>query len=91
MPDPRQAAAALAGSRTPHWVRIAGWGLSVLVWAVASDGRPLLALVSVVAAAAIRCAYVVLIAAGRAVFWSAWFFAVAAGFEVVWLLGSAVL
>jgi hypothetical protein len=91
MSDPRQVAAALAGSRAPQWARIGGWALSVLAWAIASDGRPLLALLSLVAAAAIRCAYVVLIAAGRAVFWSAWFFAVAAVCELVWLLGSAAV
>jgi hypothetical protein len=52
------------------WARFAGWALSVLIWAVASDGRPFLALVVLLGAAAIRRAYVVLIAAGRAVFWS---------------------
>ena len=89
MSDPRVMAADFAGSRAPKWVRIVGWGLSVLAWAVASDGRPLLALFSVVGAAAIRYAYVVLIATGRAVFWSAWFFAVAALCEVAWLVGSS--
>ena len=72
-------------------MRIAGWALAVIAWAVASDGRPLLALFSVLAAAAIRCAYVVLVAAGRAVFWSPWFFAVAAICELAWLLGKSTL
>ena len=78
-------AADLAGPRAPQWARILGWTLSVLAWAIASDGRPLVALLSIVAAAAIRYPYVVLIAAGRAVFWSAWFFAVAAVCELAWL------
>ena len=63
----------------------------MLAWAVASDGRPLLALLSVVVAATVRYAYVVLIAAGRAVFWSAWFFAVAACCELAWLAGTSAL
>jgi len=84
-------AAALAGPRAPRWVRFAGWAVSVLIWGAASDGRPLLALVTLLAAAAIRCAYVVLIAAGRAVFWSPWFFGVAALCELAWLVGTSAL
>jgi hypothetical protein len=91
MSDPRQAAAELAGSRAPRWTRISGWALSILLWAVASDARPLVALLSLLAAASIRCVYVVLISwgKGRSVFWSAWFFTVAAGCELAWLIGSA--
>jgi hypothetical protein len=85
MSDPRELAADLAGSRAPQWMRILGWALSVFAWAAASDGRPLVALLSLVVAAVIRYAYVVLIAAGRAIFWSAWFFAVAAVCELAWL------
>jgi hypothetical protein len=58
----------------------------VLLWAVASDARPLLALLSVLAAAAIRGVYVITTGPGRSVFWSPWFFAVAALGEVVWLI-----
>jgi hypothetical protein len=72
-------------------MRIVGWGASVLIWAVAADGRPLLALFSVIVAAVVRYGYVVLFTAGRAVFWSAWFFAVAALVEVAWLVGSSAL
>ena len=64
--------------------------LSVLVWAIASDARLLLALLSVLAAAVIRCVYVVTVNTGKArsVFWSPWFFAVAAACELAWLLGA---
>jgi hypothetical protein len=88
MSDPRQAAAELAGGRAPRWTRLLGWLLSVLLWALASDGRPLLALLSLVAAVVIRCAYVVMtrLGTGRSVFWSSWFFAVAAACELGWLI-----
>ena|ERR1700722_643097 len=87
--DPRHAAAAVAGPRLPQWVRIAGWAGSVLCWAVASDARPLVAVLSVLAAAVVRGIYVVAgWGAGRSVFWSAWFFAVAAVCELVWLVVS---
>jgi hypothetical protein len=89
MSDPREAAASLAGSRAPQLLRVAGWSLSVLFWALASDGRLLLALASLLVAALIRCAYVVLIAAGRSVFWSPWFFAVAGVVEIAWLTGTS--
>ena len=66
-----------------------GWGLSVVLWAVASDARPLLALLSALTAAAIRVLYLVTASSGsrRSVFWSPWFFAVAALCELVWLTG----
>jgi len=69
-----------------------GWAVSVLVWAVASDARPLLALVSVVAALAIRGVSVIVTRSdsGRSVVWSPWFFAVAAFCELVWLIARAV-
>jgi hypothetical protein len=88
MSDPRQAAAQLAGHRAPRWTRVAGWLLSVALWVVASDGRPLLALLGVAAAIVIRCVYVVMtrLGTGRSVFWSSWFFAVAAACEVAWLI-----
>jgi hypothetical protein len=72
-------------------VRELGWGLSILAWLLASDARPLLALVSFLAAVAIRTAWVVLSpwGRGRSVFWSAWFFGVAALCEVVWLAVGA--
>jgi hypothetical protein len=63
----------------------------VVLWAVASDARPLLALLSVLTAAAIRGVYVITTGAGRSVFWSPWFFAVAAVCELVWLIGSSHL
>jgi hypothetical protein len=87
MSDPRQAIAAKAGPRSAQWLRVLGWGLSVVAWAAASDARPLLALLSVAAAAVIRCLYVVVTGwgKGRSTFWSPWFFAVAAGCELVWL------
>lgn len=91
MSDPRRAAAALAGDRAPRWTRLLGWLVSVALWVLASDGRPVLALLSVLAAAVIRCVYVVMtrLGTGRSVFWSAWFFAVAAGCEVVWLIARS--
>ena len=90
MSDPRQAAAEIAGRRAPRERRLAGWGASVLVWAVASDARPLLALLSVGAALVLRGVYVITMrwGRGRSVFWSPWFFAIAALCEVAWLLGS---
>jgi uncharacterized membrane protein len=89
MADPRQATAEEAGSRVSRRVRGVGWGVSVVLWAVASDARPLLALLSVLAAAAIRGVYVITMSPGpgRSVFWSPWFFAVAALCELVWLIG----
>ena len=61
----------------------------MLVWAVASDARPVLALLSVASAFVIRAVYVITMewGRGRSVFWSPWFFAVAALCEVGWLLG----
>jgi hypothetical protein len=87
MPDPRKASAERAAVRRPRWLRLLGWALSVAAWAVASDARPLLALLSVVAAAAIRGVYVITTSwgKGRSVFASSWFFAVAALCEIVWL------
>ena len=68
-------------------VRGVGWGLSVVLWAVASDARPLLALLSMLPALAIRGAYIIVSSSGpdRSAFWSPWFFAVAALCELVWL------
>jgi hypothetical protein len=90
MSDPRQAAAHLAGHRAPQRARLLGWLVSVVLWAIASDGRPLLALLSVAAAIVIRCIYVVMtrLGTGRSTFWSAWFFVVAAACEVAWLIHS---
>jgi hypothetical protein len=87
MPDPKKASAERAGRRDPRLLRRLGWLLALVVWAVASDGRPLLALLSVVAAVVIRTVYVVMASwgKGRSVFWSSWFFAVAALCEIVWL------
>jgi Na+/glutamate symporter len=78
----------LAGHRAPRWARLLGWLVSIALWAVASDARPLLALLSVAAAVVIRCVYVVTtrLGTGRSVFWSSWFFAVAAACEVAWLI-----
>ena len=88
MSDPRKAAAAKAGPRLPRNVRGVGWALSVLLWAIASDARPVLALLSLLTAATIRGVYVIMTKAGigRSVFWSPWFFAVAALCELVWLI-----
>jgi hypothetical protein len=60
----------------------------VAFWAIASDARPLLALLSLIPAWLIRVAYVVMtrLGNGRAVLWSAWFFAIAAICELAWLL-----
>lgn len=68
-------------------MRRLGWAVALIAWAVASDARPLLALLSVVAAVAIRTVYVVTTSwgKGRSVFWSSWFFAVAAVCEIAWL------
>ena len=87
MADPRQAAAEGAGPRVSRRVRGVGWGLSLVVWAIASDARPLLALLSVLIALALRGVYVIISSSGpdRSVFWSPWFFAVAALCEVIWL------
>jgi hypothetical protein len=88
MADPRQAAATLAGHRAPRWARAVGWALSVVLWALASDARPVLALLSLLAATVIRGVYVITTSwgKGRSVFWSPWFFAVAAVCEVTWLV-----
>jgi hypothetical protein len=61
--------------------------LALIAWAVASDARPLLAVLSVGAAVVIRTVYVVTTSwgKGRSVFWSPWFFAVAAACELAWL------
>jgi hypothetical protein len=67
------------------------WVVSVFAWAVASDGRPLLTLSSVAVAATLRFGYVVLVAPGRSVFWSAWFLAVAAFCEILWLMLTSTL
>lgn len=87
MVDPKKTAAARASRRRPGWVRLVGSALAVIAWAIASDTRPLLALFSLLAAVAIRSIYVILTRWGRgqSVFWSAWFFAVAALCELVWL------
>jgi hypothetical protein len=86
MPDPRKASAERAGLRTPRRVRLLGWALAVVAWAIASEARPLLAVLSVVAAAVIRGVYVITTGwgKGRSVFGSSWFFAVAALCEIVW-------
>jgi len=91
MSDPKHAAAALAGPRATRQRRAVGWGLAVLAWAAASDARPLLALLSLLAAATLRCVYVVTSSSGtgRSTFWSAWFFAVAAAAELAWLVARA--
>jgi hypothetical protein len=64
----------------------------VIVWVAASDARPLLALVSILAAFAIRGISVIVTrtGTGRSVFWSPWFFAVAAFCELVWLIARQV-
>jgi hypothetical protein len=69
-----------------------GWLLSVLLWAVASDTRVVLALVAVVVAAALLGACVITTGwgKGRSAFWSPWLFTTAALCEVVWLVGSHV-
>ena len=87
MADPRQAIAAKAGPRSPQRMRVLGWAVSVVAWAIASEGRPLLAVFSVAAAVVIRCIYVILSGwgKGRSTFWSPWFFAVAAGCELIWI------
>lgn len=87
MSDPRQATAEAAGPRSPRTARVLGWTVSVLVWVIASDARPLLALLSVLAAAVIRGTYVITMGfeLGRSVFWSSWFFVVAALCELAWL------
>jgi hypothetical protein len=91
MSDPRQVAAETAGHRAPRSVRGLGWGFSVLVWAVASDARPVLALLSVLSAVVIRAVYVITMSwgRGRSVLRSPWFFMVAALCEVAWLLGRS--
>jgi hypothetical protein len=91
MSDPRQVAAERAGHRAPRSIRGLGWGLSVLVWAVVSDARPALALLSLASAVVIRAVYVITMrwGRGRSVFWSPWFFAVAALCEAAWLLGRS--
>ena len=60
----------------------------MVCWAIASDARPLLALLSLLAAWLIRVAYVLAtrLGHGRAVLWSAWFFVIAAICELAWLL-----
>ena len=87
MPDPRKVSAERAGRRIPRRVRLLGWALAVVAWAIASEARPLLAVLSVVAAAVIRGVYVITTGwgKGRSVFGSSWFFAVAALCEIVWL------
>ena len=87
MPDPKKASAERAGPRRPRWVRLLGWTLAIAAWAVASDARPLLALLSVVATAVIRGVYVIATrwGKGRSVFASSWFFAIAALCEIAWL------
>jgi hypothetical protein len=87
MVDPKKTAAARASARSPRWVRRLGAALAVVGWAIASDARPLLALFSLLAAVAIRTVYVIMTRAGRglSVFWSAWFFAIAALCELAWL------
>jgi hypothetical protein len=87
MSDPRKESAAEAGPRRPRWVRLGGWALAVVLWGVASDARPLLAVLSLLAAMALRGAYVITgLGKGRSIFWSSWFFAVAALCEIVWLV-----
>jgi hypothetical protein len=87
MPDPKRASAERAGRRGPRSLRRLGWVLALVVWAVASDARPWLALLSVLAAVVVRTVYVTVTSwgKGRSVVWSSWFFAVAAFSEVVWL------
>jgi hypothetical protein len=87
MPDPVKASAERAGRRDPRWIRHLGWALALVAWAIASDARPLLLLLSVLAAAVIRTVYVVTTSwgKGRSVVWSPWFFAVAAVCEIIWL------
>ena len=90
MSDPRRAAAAVAGPRRPHWVRIAGWAVGIAAWAICSDGRVLLAAASLAVALLLRVGYVVLATSGgRATFWSAWFFYVAAAAELAWLIARS--
>jgi hypothetical protein len=54
----------------PRDVRFLGFALGVIAWAIASDARPLLALLSLVAAALIRGVYVITTGwgTGRSVF-----------------------
>jgi hypothetical protein len=92
MVDPRQASAEEAGRRRPRWLRLLGWALGVLLWAVASDARPLVALLSLLAALVLRGGYVIVgWGKGRSIFWSPWFFAVAAVCEVAWLIADGRL
>jgi hypothetical protein len=64
----------------------------VVVWAVASDARPLLAGLSLLAAVGIRGVYVIGgLGRGRSIFWSAWFFVVAAVCELLWLVSHRSL
>jgi hypothetical protein len=91
--DPRQTAAAVAGPRVPQWARTAGWVVAVICWAVASDARPWLAVLSLPAAALIRDVYVIVTgrSGGFTGFWSPWFFVVAAACELAWLFGLSAL
>jgi Na+/melibiose symporter-like transporter len=73
-------------------VRSLGWVLGVIAWLLATDARPWLALFSLLAAVVIRAIYVITTpwGRGRSVFWSAWFFVVAAACELVWLAWSSL-
>ena len=75
----------------PRSSRALGWAVSLIAWAIASDGHPLLALVSVLAAVAVRTIYLMAAGGGKArsVIVSPWFFAVAATCELLWLAGSS--
>ena len=89
MSDPRRALAAEAGPRLPRRVRGVGWAASAVLWLIASDGRPLLLLGGFVVALLLRGGYVIVgWGKGRSVFWSPWFFAVAALAEFIWLFAG---
>jgi hypothetical protein len=88
MPDPKKASAERAGRRGLGSMRRLGGALALVGWAIASEARPWLALLSVIAAVVMRTVYVTATSwgKGRSVFWSPWFFAVAAACELVWLV-----
>ena len=90
--DPRHAMAQVVSGRPSRRLRIGGWLVGVAVWALASDGRVLVAALSVVAALVIRGFFVIVLRGGQSfgVFWSAWFFAVAAACELAWFAARSV-
>lgn len=90
--DPRRVQAQVASERPARDLRILGWLLGVALWVIASDGRPLVAGLSVLAALVIRAVVVFVVRGGQSfsVFWSAWFFAVAAACELGWFVARGL-